>query len=430
MKIAIVGAKDSVDKVYKIGINCYKEYEFIPYIAGVSDYCSTILNECEEISDGIIFTGLGFVNVTKNFKKLSKPYEFISRDGSCIMKAFWDIMNMRLKPEKISIDIVNRYLVEDICEEFDCFFKELYTFPYHSDIKETQVIEQHKHLWKTGKIDTVITSYGWIYNELKREGVPVVRLEITAPIIRNSIDKLICKIENHNIKRSQIAVQIVDVDVKQDCNRYEYEALRKRNFIESMIIDYLPIIQGTVSQNRENQYRIISTRGAIENNIAEEAFLKILKVTKKENIKLYGGVGFGHTAFDADFNARIALNKSKEAKVSSYFIVDDKKRITGPIGSEESLHYESLVTSDLVNKVAEETGLSSTYISKINYLTKNIDSEYIDSKKLAELLFITDRSARRILKKLFDSGYANLVTSSQTNSVGRPTKVYKINISK
>lgn len=99
--------------------------------------------------------------------------------------------------------------------------------------------------------------------------------------------------------------------------------------------------------------------------------------------------------------------------------------IIGPIGSEESLYYESVVTSDLVNRVAKETGLSRIDISKINHLAKNIDS-----KKLAELLLIAERGARRILKKLLDSGYAELLTWSQTNNFGRSTNVYKMNISK
>lgn len=427
MRIAVVGAKDSVCKVCDIGKKCYEKYEFIPYIAGITDQSDVILNDCKNSTDGVLFTGLGFVAVSK---ELTKPHEFISRDGSCIMKVFWDIKKKKMKPERISIDVVNRDLVEDICKEFDMFFQELYVLPYEPNICELEVLKYHKMLWKNKKVDVIITSFGWVYDELKKEGIPVVRLEITTPIIRNSIDTLIYKIENQNVIKSQIAVQIVKIDVKQDFNRYEYDVLRKRNYIESMLIKYLPIVQGTVSQNATNQYSIITTRGAIENDLVKEAFIDILNITKEENIKILAGAGFGHTAFDADFNARIALNKSKETKESSYFIVDDKKRILGPIGNDRTIFYESRVISDSINKVAKETGLSSTYISKISHLTEVVDGEYVDSKKLAELLGITDRSARRVLKKLYDTKYADLVTSSQTNNVGRPTNVYKIKIPK
>lgn len=430
MKIAIVGAEDSVQKALRVGRNCNKDIEFIPYFADICDHSDPILEECEAVADGVIFTGLGFMKVAKNFKILSKPYELISRDGSCLMKVFWEMNKANIKPERISIDVVTRSLVEDILEEFGMSFRKLYVFPYDEDLKETDLKERHKMLWENGDVDAVVTSYGWIFNELVREGVPVIRLGITAPIIRSSIDKLAYKIENQAIKKSQIAVQIVDIDITQDYNRYEYETLKKRNYIESMLLDYLPIIQGTVSLNRNNQYRIISTRGAIESDTVIQAFLKILKVTQTENIRLYTGVGFGHTAFDAEFNAKMALNKSKEAKESSYFIVDDKKRIIGPIGSQDMMKYESLTMSESLKTIAQVTGLSSTYISKIEHLSQNLDGGLIDAKKLAELLQISERSARRILKKLSDGGYAEIVSASQTNAVGRPTNIYRINIQK
>lgn len=51
MKIAIVGAKDSVEKVYQIGSTSYLEHEFLPIAVGLCDSCEEILNRVEEIAD-------------------------------------------------------------------------------------------------------------------------------------------------------------------------------------------------------------------------------------------------------------------------------------------------------------------------------------------------------------------------------------------
>lgn len=426
MKIAIVGAKDSVEKVYRIGMSSYIEHEFIPFEVGLCDECEEVLSRCEEIADGLIFTGLGFVNISKKLNILSIPVEFITRDGSCIIKTFWDMRERKLAPERISMDVVGSHLFDDVCAELDLQFEQAYLFPYNPEQIEAELMQEHKKLWEAGKIDLAITSYGWIYDQLMEANVPVQRLGVTAPIVRNSIDRLIARIENQEMKKSQLAVQLVTIEAKQDYNRYEYEALRKRNVFEKMLIDYLPVIQGTATQNRSDQYTIISTRGAIENALGETAFLKILASAEKENIRLYAGVGFGHTAFDADFNARMALKRSRQEKGNTYYIVDAKKRVAGPIGHQGVLEFDSVSTGEEVQKVALETGLSTTYISKIINLTTKLDTNLVDSKKMAELLMVTERSARRILKKLLDAGYAEVATSSQQNSVGRPIRIYRI----
>lgn len=428
MKIAIVGAKDSVEKVFQIGSTSYLEHDFLPFSVGLCDSCEDILNRAEEIADGLIFTGLGFVNISKKLNILSIPVEFVKRDGSCIIKTFWDLRDRKLTPKRISMDVVGEHLFADVCQELELSFDQAYLFPYNPEQIEEELMETHKRLWQSGKIDLAITSYGWIFDQLMRQEVPVARLAVTAPIIRNSIDRLIARIENQEMKRSQLAVQLVNIEAKQDYNRYEYEALRKRNLFEGLLIDYLPIIQGTVTQARGDQYIIISTRGAMENAAGEKAFLEILKAVEKENIRLYSGVGYGHTAFDADFNARTALKRSRKEKGNTYYIVDAKKRIVGPIGHKDSVSFESAPLAEDVHRVAMETGLSTAYVSKIINLTKRLDSNMVDSKKMAELLKVTDRSARRILKKLADAGYAKVATSSQQNAVGRPIHIYKIQI--
>lgn len=290
----VPGTNNSVDKVYKIGREFYKEHQFIHFNVNSTDQCNDVLDLCEEQADGIIFTGLGFVKVINGFKKITKPHFFISRDGTSIMKAFWNIKRKGLNPKNISIDVVDEYLLKDICEEFQFEFQDMYIYPFDSEKKEAVYKENHRELWKSGKIDLVITSYGWIYNELKKENIPVERLEITNTLIRHSIDYIIYKIKNNTAKKSQIATQIVDVNIKQDSKRYQYEVLKKIIFVENQLVDYISTIQGTMFRSGDTQFTIVSTRGAIENGVTEQFFLNILFGSKRENIELYTGIGFAH----------------------------------------------------------------------------------------------------------------------------------------
>lgn len=428
MKIAIVGSKDSVNKVYNIAKKNYKDYKFTPFEVSNTDDCKDILTYCEKKTDGIILTGLGFVKIINQLNGLSKPYELISRDGTSIMKAFWNIKNLDATPRNIAIDVVDKNLVNDICNEINIQFNKIFEYPHKAHKKETVYKEEYVELWNEDKIDLVITGYGWIYEELKKQNINVLRLEITNPLIRNSIESLINKIQKNNIKKSQIAIQLVDISLKNDSDRYQYNILKKIVFVESKLIDYISLLQGTMFRSGHNQFKIISTRGAIENDIAQKKFLNILKKLKSKKIKVHSGVGFGNTEFEADFNSRIALDKAKNFHEYTFYIVDDEKNIFGPIGNKETLHYKSLITDNTINDISKQIGISTTYLSKIHYLMENTNTEYLNSKNLAELLNITKRSARRILNKLKEAGYAEIVSSTQTKSVGRPTNIFKVNI--
>ncbi|MFX0550053.1 hypothetical protein ACOAKC_12065 [Hathewaya histolytica] len=429
MKIAIIGWEDSVSKVYDIANEAYSDIEFLPVLINNTDDSHEVVSRYEEKADGIIFTGLGFAKIVAKFHNPKIPYVYISRDGTSIMKAFWNMNKRGINASRISLDIVDKGLVDDICRDFDMEFKEIYVFPFEKHKKEKIYKEEHKRLWKDKKIDLVITSYGWIYNELKNQGIPVLRLGITHHLIRNSIDHIIYKIKNRSIKKSQIATQIVEIDSKEKSDdKYRYDILRKSSLLESKLIDYISIIQGIPFSNKVGHLQIISTRGAIENQSSQKQFVDILNQLKKEKVTVYSGVGFGNTAYDADFNARTALNKSYELGETAYFIVDDERNINGPLGNKETIQYKSLIINKNINNISKETGISTTYLSKIAFLLKNSNIEYVDSKALGELLGITDRSARRILKKLVDTGYGELITSIQTNSVGRPLNMFKLNI--
>lgn len=429
MKVAIIGWEDSVHKVYDVANEAYKDIEFLPVIINNTDDSHEVVKLYERETDGIIFTGLGFAKIVAKFEKPNIPYVYISRDGTSIMKAFWTIGNEGIKAKRISIDVVNEDLVEDICRDFNMGFEKIYVFPFENDKKEKVYKEEHKKLWIDKKVDLIITSYGWIYNELKKQGIPVVRLGITRHLIRNSIDNIISKIENRAIKKSQIATQIVEIDSKENSdNKYQYDLFKKSSMVQSKLIDYISIIQGIPFSTDIGSFKIISTRGAIENEVSQGLFIDILNELKKEKVTVYSGVGFGSTAYEADFNARNALNKSYELGETAYFIVDDEKNVRGPLGNKEDIFYKSLVLDENINNISKDTGISPTYLSKIAFLLKNSNVEYVDSKALAELLSITDRSARRILKKLVDTGYGEIVTSVQTNSVGRPMNIFKLKL--
>ncbi|MBU5438708.1 hypothetical protein KQI42_11840 [Tissierella sp. MSJ-40] len=429
MKIAVVGYGDSVDKTLYVADKYYNNIDFVCFTVGEIDSCEDILEKCEKEVDGIIFTGQGFNVEVKKYGKLTKPFLCIPREGSCLMKTLWNIKDHYRDVKKVSIDILEEPLVHDIFQEFRIEFEEIFVFPFDEDEKESKYKEWHEKLLEQDKIDLAMTSFGSIYGDFKQRGLPVARIEITTPVIKNSIDILIQLIETKKLGAAQIGIQIIELNLSNEKANH-YVSLKKKNLVESKLIEYLPLVQGSLVRGVGSEYIIFSTRGALENEKAQNYFLELMKDLSKEKLIIYSGTGYGTTAFHGDNNARTALQKAKEHKESSYYIVYEDESIKGPIGEIEGYSYNLMIKDKNLNKIAEEVGISPTYLSKIIAHMEISQKEIFEAKSLSEFLGVSERSARRILKKFLDSGYGEKVTSVQYNNVGRPTQFIKIKLQK
>ncbi|MGL5328148.1 MAG: transcriptional regulator, partial [Peptostreptococcaceae bacterium] len=109
------------------------------------------------------------------------------------------------------------------------------------------------------------------------------------------------------------------------------------------------------------------------------------------------------------------------------YSIDENDYIKGPLGESNELKY-SLVTSEKrLIEISEKTGLSCKSIAKIIAISKVRLNNVYDTKELAGHLGISDRSARRILNKIVDSGYGKVCAKESSNGGGRPKNLIEIN---
>ncbi len=78
--------------------------------------------------------------------------------------------------------------------------------------------------------------------------------------------------------------------------------------------------------------------------------------------------------------------------------------------------------------MADKIGITPGYLSKIRALIAKTDKDTFDAHDFSICLGISERSARRILKKFIDSGFARLEGKETANQVGRPKNLVKIRI--
>lgn len=429
MKIGIVGPLDSVENIMTVVKKHYPSIEPIIFTINRTNEVQKIVDKCINAAEGILFTGCGVQAEAEKHTDIHIPYEAILRDGSSIMKAFWEIRRDDKQIDNISIDLVEENLVYEIIDEFKLKPKNIYSKPFDSYISELEYQNWHKSLYKKGKANIIITAFGSVYNELLSLNLPVYRLNLTAPLIKKGIDNLIYKIKNKEMEANQIGIQIFKVKNIGNVHKSDYHNLIISNIVEKELIVYAKKVQGSMFKLENGEYMICSTRRTLENNENLYFLQTIADTLEKENIYVCSGMGFGYTGWNAERNSKDALNMAEKEDNGTLYIIDQDKKVRGPVNQYNETSYNLVITNKKLNTISKKIGISPTYLSKLISIINQNKDEYFSADTLANYLDISERSARRIMSKIEKSGYGEVVTTAITKGVGRPKKILKINIS-
>lgn len=148
-------------------------------------------------------------------------------------------------------------------------------------------------------------------------------------------------------------------------------------------------------------------------------------IKQNGKFQVYVGYGMGEDLTQA---AAAAADAAREARINlgqaSYLINENRDliRLSGEgidlaIQGDDSLY---------VREVADRSGLSTLTIQKLIAALKITGTEEVTTQDLARILHITVRSANRFVTALVKCNLAKVLYAKQTNTKGRPSKVYQI----
>ena len=425
MIIGIVGPLFSSSKIKDCLENLEDDKEIKIYNREKVEDTLEVINDCENECDVIMFTGCAVSEYIKDHHDIKKPYDFVSRGGTSITKALWEIKLAYANYDRFSIDVIENEVLDDIIKELSIEPTTMYTKPFTKHTNESEYIKWHEDLYKENKTDVMITGFTDVYNELKKKGYPVYRLEPTIPLIKVCYKHLKSKYALSMAQYSQIAVEILSLSDKNDIEYY-YSNMIKKADMDKCIINYVRSIQGSIFPFGRNEYIIFANKGAIYDEENYNKLSVLAKDAKNIGFSISIGLGVGTTAYQAETNARKALTKSIDSKNSKIFMVDEDNTLIGPLGEEKELNYSLVVSDEKLMVISEKTGLSCESIVKIMALSETRKSNIYDSKELADLLDLSERSARRILQKIVSADYGKIIAKETSNGKGRPKNLTEI----
>lgn len=425
MKIGIIGAADSVDKIYNILKEKYNWIEFVLEKEDKIENTLKIIENIKESVDGIYLTGIGIYYTLINDVKieLEKPVVYTKRGSIGLIKGFWEMfkenkfsMDRKLK---IGRDIIEEEIFSEVIKEFDIKIEENYYQKYESGKTENEYLENYIKKFEAGEIECVFTAFGYIYNKLKEKKIPVYRLQATNIEIENELLSLLNKIENFENKRNNIGIEIIKLNF---LNKELDNNLGKKLEIEKKLLEYSHEVEGNIQSSDDKEYIIISTIDILKNEENLRNILKLKKIIEEQQGTLIVGIGEGKTLFQAERNAKEALKVSLNQGGDIYF--SDGEKIRGPLFSLKEFEYKK-ISDTKINNIAQEIGISPIYIEKIKGMIKKQKKDKFTSVEIAEILHITPRSVNRILKKIIEKNYAENVHLESSLTAGRPRRVIK-----
>ena len=426
MKIAIIGAPDSVKKVYSILSSAYSEINFVTRSTEKIDDMINFIQDIEENVDGFYLTGIGIYSASNEKTNIKKPVVYTKRGITGIVKSFWDFQKDNcgtsiLKNMKIGIDVVDEKDFLETLEEFNIKIKSYYLQKYDYQKTEAEYLEEYLKKIKSREINCVFTAFGYIYSALKEKNIPVYRVQATNSEIKKEFKNLLDRIKMSKAENSKISVEIIKI-LKSE--RISNNILSDKLQFEKELLAYSQMVDGNIQTLGNDEYLILSNKGLLNAPENINTILSIIKNYSSKGLIISIGIGEGNTMFLSEKNARIALKISMGNGNNSIFFSDGSE-VKGPLMEKREILYKNSSDKKIL-EVSKNTGVSALYLEKIKSVIKKQDKNSFTSVELAEFLNISERSTNRIIKKIIESGYAS-VEFENSPGAGRPRRKTQFN---
>ncbi|MBF4693064.1 helix-turn-helix domain-containing protein [Fusibacter ferrireducens] len=431
IRVGIIGPQDSINKIMEVARSLDIVADFVTEVYVDYSNVEKVTLRIQKKCDVLLFSGEGPYSVALKKGILEKPTVFIPRGGTSFYRTVWEIQNKQKLFKRLSSDVVSAEEIKETMEELGIPYDETHYINHNFAEDNNTLIEYHKKLWDSGEIDAAITGFSGVYEALKAHGVSVYKVYPTKSLIRGSLNRVILLGQVKKEKDAQMAIQVVRLRVSDENASSAYNFMLMRNQLEKILIQYTQQNFGALFPFGRDEYLIFTNRGAIENigEIFEKQFNPFSD--RLQYLIVSSGIGFGHTVYDAEMNARNALSYAMQKKHHCIYLKDEAGILTGPFTSESNQWISCNLTSgsdSVISEISEKSGLSPAYVSKLQGLIHKIDRKVVDVNTVANYLGISPRSGRRILTALVETGYAQIEYSESKAQTGRPRKMYTLSL--
>lgn len=360
--------------------------------------------------------------------QLPVPATYVPSGGPALFSTLLrGVLENVFDPARISIDTISQRDLQHAYEEIGVKVTGVRLSEYAGPASADRFFDFHRKLYERGRTSGVVTTVPSVEAALRTADIPCLRMAPSATTIRDALTTAILMGSGAKLEESRIVTMIIQVPgsalpAHASPSNYWYQEL-KLSLHRELLRDARPMDAAVVPRD-DHSFLIVMTMGSLRlatNNLSMAPFLG--RIHEELGILLEIGIGLGRSTREAEVNAQSAVDKAASDGGRTAFIVGPRDTVLQLPGDRS--HAPEL------SAAAPDSKGAQVLVRLAERLDELGDSErVVDAEKVAELLGVTLRTARRSLHTLVDEGLAWPMPPSHSSKVGRPPRPYQLLVEK
>lgn len=430
--VAVVGPQDLVNEMIALGSD-FPELELIPVPYQKETQAVDLVKSHMQQVEVVSFTGPVPYLLTKGKVPGHLRMVYVRYTGAALYRTLFQVLEQR-QGEKdwlkgLSIDILPREAVAETYAELGLDSSGVHIIAQDSFPDTTSLAEQHRRFYESGQSTAAVSCLTSAYEKLREWGIPAYRIRPTHFDMRETLR--LAKIESLALHHQKAQVAVGVLRMNSGSRGASGNAQRLTLELHQLLLDYGAETGASVTYLGGNEFIIFTTRGALQRATSgfQEAPL-LGEIRERVGAVISLGLGVGHSAMEAEGNARAALARSLEEGGSHCYVLLEGGAMIGPLDAARPLRYDIRSLDPHVMSLAQLSGLSVATVSRLQAVTESYGRTTLTANEVAAGLGVTLRSARRLLSTMVAAHLAVVVGEEQPVGRGRPRQVYNLRIAR
>jgi len=425
--IGVVGADEMVQRIMTVAREeGSPSWRLLPAVYDNEVDASTQAAKIVSKVDVCLFAGPFPYDVATSRGDLPVPATYVPVGGSSLYATLLrGSMEGRFDPLRVSVDSVSPVDVETAYREIGLDPSGVHVAEYLHPESASGFLDFHRDLYERGVTSGAVTTVPTVAAGLVEAGVPSLKMAPGRVTLRHALHTAALMGSGARLEESRIVTMIVQIpsEVAQHASpsNYWYQDL-KLSLHRELLHDARPM-DAAVLPRDERSYLIVTTMGSLNVATDDLTIAPFLGRAAALGVRLEVGIGLGRSAREAEHNARAAVDKAAATDGGTAFLV-------GPGDTVLQLPADRREAATAVHPAKD-----SKAVDILARLASKLDEEQntdrvVDAEKVADLLGVTLRTARRTLHTLVEEGLAWPMPPARSSKVGRPPRPYQLLVEK
>jgi hypothetical protein len=426
--VGVIGARSLVDRLIEVAERMDAPLRLVGAAYSAEHEGYDRLADIEKKIDVALFAGPLPYDLARRHGELPVPATYVPVSGAALYSTLLrGTLERSCDPARVSVDSLSATDLYEAYTEIGVDLDGVHVHEYRHPESASEFYDFHERLYRAGATSAALTTMPTVQRRLLDAGVPTLRMVPTAATLRGALNTAMLLGTGSRLEESQIAIGVVELAAAARSDPGSYGQQELNLALQRELLQVARTMGATVLPRGDDSYLIIATVGSVARVTAGFRVAPFLDHVGRElGVPIDVGIGVGRTARDAEANARAAVELARTERAASAAMV-------GPDGHVLSLpaRLHERLEDDLDPAVEAAGAGSSRSVDVLSRLVNALDEQsgqalVVDAERVAELLDVTARTARRTLRTLADEGLAWPVPPARTTGAGRPRQLYRL----